>query len=56
MSAMKLIGSYTSPFVRKVRIVLAEKKLDYQFVLDNVKAVRRTPETPLVPWMRAGWM
>ena len=33
---MKLIGSTTSPYVRKVRIVLAEKKLDYQFVQDNV--------------------
>ena len=33
---MKLIGSLTSPFVRKVRVVLAEKKLDYRFVLDDV--------------------
>ena len=33
---MKLIGSLTSPYVRKVRIVMAEKKLDYQFLLDNV--------------------
>lgn len=33
---MKLIGSTTSPFVRKVRVVLAEKKLDYRFVEDNV--------------------
>ena len=33
---MKLIGSYTSPYVRKVRVVLAEKKLDYSFELDNV--------------------
>lgn len=33
---MKLIGSTTSPFVRKVRIVMAEKKLDYQFVLEDV--------------------
>jgi glutathione S-transferase len=33
---MKLIGSLTSPFVRKVRVVLAEKKLDYKFVLDDV--------------------
>lgn len=33
---MKLIGSNTSPFVRKVRVVLAEKKLDYVFELDNV--------------------
>ena len=35
---MKLIGSLTSPYVRKVRVVLAEKKLDYQFVLDDVWA------------------
>jgi len=33
---MKLIGSIASPYVRKVRVVLAEKKLDYDFELDNV--------------------
>jgi glutathione S-transferase len=33
---MKLIGSLTSPYVRKVRIVLAEKKLDYQLTIENV--------------------
>ncbi|HRP29875.1 MAG TPA: glutathione S-transferase N-terminal domain-containing protein [Burkholderiaceae bacterium] len=33
---MKLIGTLTSPYVRKVRIVMAEKKLDYQFVLEDV--------------------
>jgi glutathione S-transferase len=33
---MKLIGSITSPYVRKVRIVMAEKKLDYQFVEEDV--------------------
>lgn len=33
---MKLIGSLASPYVRKVRIVMAEKKLDYEFVLENV--------------------
>jgi glutathione S-transferase len=33
---MKLIGSTTSPYVRKVRVVMAEKKLDYTFELDNV--------------------
>jgi glutathione S-transferase len=33
---MKLIGSVTSPYVRKVRIVMAEKKLDYQFVPEDV--------------------
>lgn len=35
---MKLIGSLTSPFVRKVRIVLAEKRLDYRFELEDVWA------------------
>ena len=33
---MKLIGATTSPYVRKVRIVMAEKKLDYQFVTEDV--------------------
>ena len=33
---MKLIGSFTSPYVCKVRIVMAEKKLDYQFVTEEV--------------------
>jgi len=32
---MKLIGSLTSPYVRKVRIVLAEKKIEYEFALDS---------------------
>ena len=33
---MKLIGSAASPYVRKVRVVLAEKRLDYQFVIEDV--------------------
>ncbi|MCC7312530.1 MAG: glutathione S-transferase N-terminal domain-containing protein [Sulfuritalea sp.] len=32
---MKLIASLTSPYVRKVRIVLAEKKIDCDLVLDS---------------------
>jgi glutathione S-transferase len=35
---MKLLGSLTSPYVRKVRIVMAEKKLDYKLVLEDVWA------------------
>ena len=35
---MKLIGSLTSPYVRKVRIVMAEKKLDYRFQQEDVWA------------------
>ncbi len=33
---MKLIGSTSSPYVRKVRIVMAEKKLDYDFITEDV--------------------
>lgn len=33
---MKLIGSKASAYVRKVRIVMAEKKLDYDFVTEDV--------------------
>ncbi len=39
---MKLIGSTSSPYVRKVRIVMAEKKLDYQFVIEDVWAAGTT--------------
>ena len=35
---MKLVGSLSSPYVRKVRVVMAEKKLDYQFELEDVWA------------------
>jgi glutathione S-transferase len=39
---MKLIGAVTSPYVRKVRIVMAEKKLDYQFVQEDVWSASTT--------------
>ncbi|HMM70851.1 MAG TPA: glutathione S-transferase, partial [Rhodocyclaceae bacterium] len=32
---MKLIGTPTSPYVRKVRIVLAEKKIDYDWIVET---------------------
>jgi glutathione S-transferase len=35
---MKLLGSTSSPYVRKVRVVMAEKKLDYELVLEDVWA------------------
>ena len=38
LSPMKLIGSLTSPYVRKVRIVFSEKKVDVDLELDNVWA------------------
>ena len=33
---MKLLGSNASPYVRKVRVVMAEKRLDYQFEQEDV--------------------
>ncbi|MFZ2854101.1 MAG: glutathione S-transferase [Rhodocyclaceae bacterium] len=32
---MKLIGTLTSPYARKARVVLAEKKIEYDFELDS---------------------
>lgn len=32
---MKLIGAHASPYARKTRIVVAEKKIDYEFVVEN---------------------
>ena len=42
---MKLLASLTSPYVRKVRIVMAEKKLDFQMQLENVWATDTTVQT-----------
>jgi len=39
---MKLLGSKTSPYVRKVRIVMLEKKLDYVFVPEDVWSEQTT--------------
>ena len=39
---LKLIGATTSPYVRKVRIMMAEKKLEYTFVEENVWAADTT--------------
>jgi glutathione S-transferase len=41
---MKLIGSLTSPYVRKVRVVMAEKRLDFPFELEDVWAERALTE------------
>ncbi|MEP7155119.1 MAG: glutathione S-transferase C-terminal domain-containing protein [Betaproteobacteria bacterium] len=35
---MKLVASYTSPYARKVRIVMAEKRIECDFVSENVWA------------------
>lgn len=39
---MKLIGSTSSPYVRKVRVVMAEKKLEYTFITEDVWAADTT--------------
>lgn len=35
---IRLIGSLASPYVRKVRVVMAEKRIEYQLELENVWA------------------
>lgn len=32
---MKLVGTPTSPYTRKARVVLAEKRMEYEFVIDG---------------------
>lgn len=39
---MKLIGSLASPYVRKVRVVMLEKRIEYDFALENVWAADTT--------------
>jgi glutathione S-transferase len=39
---MKLLGSLASPFVRKVRIVMAEKKIDFHFVIEDAWSAQST--------------
>ena len=39
---MKLIASYTSPYARKVRIAMAEKRIECDFVQENVWAADTT--------------
>jgi glutathione S-transferase len=36
--SIRLLGSLTSPYVRKVRIVMAEKRIDYHLELEDVWA------------------
>jgi glutathione S-transferase len=42
---MKLLGSITSPYTRKVRVVLAEKRIDFDLELVDVNA----PDNPVIP-------
>ncbi len=47
---MKLLGTVTSPFTRKVRVVLAEKRLECEFVVD----VPNTPESTVIRYNPLG--
>ena len=42
---MKLLGSLTSPYTRKVRIMLAEKRIDCELEIVDVNA----PDNPVLP-------
>ena len=62
---MKLYGSLTSPYVRKVRVILIEKGIDYEFIMEahqvreiHPKAVRKSvrgmkPESARKPGERS---
>ena len=45
---MKLLGSVPSPYTRKVRIVLAEKKIDCEFEVADV--------LPHPSWRNRAWI
>ncbi len=47
---LKLLGTVTSPFTRKVRVVLAEKRLECEFVVD----VPNTPESTAIRYNPLG--
>lgn len=54
MKEMKLFGSYTSPFVRHCRIVLAQTGTDYLFVETDYTASGQGSPTKRVPYLHHG--
>ena len=49
---MKLIGSLTSSYVRKVRMVLAEKKSSINLFW-KMYGSKQLISTPLIPWAKS---
>jgi len=48
---MKLVTSLTSPYGRKVRVVLLEKKIPFQLQVENPWL----PDSPVAGPARTGW-
>ncbi len=48
---MKLIGSYTSPFVRKILVILLEKRIPFEFVNESPTA-KATVWRAITRWAR----
>lgn len=48
---MKLIGSYTSPFVRKISVILLEKRIPFEFVNKSPTA-KATVWRAITRWAR----
>jgi len=47
---MKLIGTVTSPYTRKVRVVLVEKRMECEFVTDSPN----TPDSEVIRYNPLG--
>lgn len=54
MSEIKLFGSYTSPYVRHCRIVLAQTEMPYTFVETDYVASDAGSPTKRVPYLHDG--
>lgn len=54
MNEIKLFGSYTSPFVRHCRIVLAQTGTDYTFVETDYATSEKSSPTKRVPYLYDG--
>lgn len=51
---MQLFGSYTSPFVRHIRVILSEMGFDYEFIETSFQSSAEQSPTKKVPFFKDG--